>query len=73
MTNTDHLNELRHRLSRETARLAAATNQREIKILMVWVKQTEKEIAAEVAFLEIRGVSVEPDMTDDELLAALEA
>ena len=67
----DHLNELRHRLDRETARLAAATKPREIEIRTVWVKQTEKEIAAEVAFLGKQGV--DPEMTDDELLAALEA
>lgn len=69
---TEHLGELRHRLSRETARLAAATNQREIEIRTVWVKQTEKEIASELALLEGR-YHAEPEMTDEELLAALEA
>lgn len=69
---TDHLDSLRHRLARETARLNAATKPREIEMRRVWVKQYEKEIAAEVALLAGRYV-VEPDMTDDELLAALEA
>lgn len=78
--NTDHLNELRHRLDRETARLAAATKPREIEMRRVWVKQYEKEIAAEVAILttqaarnhiKTRGVTIEIELTDDELLAEL--
>ena len=68
---TDHLNELRHRLARESARLAAATKPREIEIRTVWVKQYKREIASEIAFLAKRDP--EPEMTDDELLAALEA
>ena len=71
MANTDHLNELRHRLSRETARLATATKPREIEMRTVWVKQYEKEVANEILFLTARGISFEPEMTDDELIDAL--
>ncbi len=71
----DHLGELRRRLAREKARLAAATKPREIEMRTVWVKQCEREIAAEIAFLAKRDHEPEmtdETMTDDELLAALE-
>lgn len=69
MTDTDHLNALRFRLSNERVRLANATSAQEREIRSVWVAQIEKEIAGEERFLAARL----PEMSDDELLAALEA
>ena len=68
---TDHLNALKIRLANETARLNAATKPREIEARKVWVEAAKKEIEREIEFLAKRGVTVEPEMTDDELLAAL--
>ena len=66
-----HLEALQVRLSNEKSYLAAAKTDCEIEMRTVWVSQIEKEISAEYAFL---GKDEElPEMTDDELLAALEA
>lgn len=76
MTDTAHLVAIRHRLSHERARLAAATKPREIALRKVWVAQIEKEEASELAFLAKRGINVADDveaMSDDELLAILKA
>ena len=53
------------------ARYPKAKKAREIEMRRVWVKQYEKEIAAEVALPAGKYVADEPDMTDDELLAEL--
>jgi hypothetical protein len=72
MTDTSHLVALHQNLSAEKARLAAATAEGDIALRTVWVAQLEREIAAERAFLGL--TADEPvDMSDDELLAELEA
>ncbi len=70
--NTSHLVALQQGLSNEKTRLAVARKPREIALRSVWVKQIEREVARE---LESLGMTAEPECTlsDDELLAALEA
>lgn len=72
MTDTSHLTALISRLSSEKAALARATKQGEIDLRTVWVRQCQKEINGEEAFL---GMSLtdwsEPELTDEELLAEL--
>jgi hypothetical protein len=54
----------------------AAKPEKEKAMRAVWVKQGEKESAAEIAFLEKHGVQVYDglfDMTDEELLEMLAA
>ena len=70
---TDHLDTLRSCLAAETKRRDLETGESMRALRSVWVKQYEKEVATEILFLTARGVVIEPDMTDDELLAALEA
>ena len=70
MTDLSHLDALNVRLSHERSYLAAAKTNKERKLRKVWIAQIEKEIAVEMEFLSI-GDSVECDMSDDELLAAL--
>jgi hypothetical protein len=65
---TSHLNALNLRLSNERIRFEADKSE----IRAVWIKQIEKEIRDEEAFLAKSG-TIEIDMTDDELLAALGA
>jgi hypothetical protein len=72
----NHLDALRLRLSHERVRLAHATMPREIELRAVFVAGIEKEIAAEFKFLGIADEVLTLEeilMTDDELLAALEA
>lgn len=81
MYDLTHLNALRTRLSNERVRLTNAKKPAEVAMRTVWVAKCENEIKHEIAFLAARGVMVdaEPidasinDMTDDELLAALES
>lgn len=61
----DHLSVLQLRLSNERMRLAQATNQGEIDLRTVWIKQMEKEIAGELEF------EFDNNMTDEELLKEL--
>ena len=74
----DHLNAIDLRLSHERARLAAA-EANGFHNVIAWrehnVRMIERERAAEIEFLAKRGITVtEPEtMSDDELLAALEA
>jgi hypothetical protein len=66
-----HLTALLVNLSNERARLAAATKPAEIAQRTVWVKQLEREVAAEEKFT---AVSAEvADMSDDQLFAELGA
>jgi hypothetical protein len=65
--DTSHLIAIRDRLAREKARYAA--NPCEMR--RVWVAATERELAQEEQFLGIEPASSLPQMTDDELLAAL--
>lgn len=74
MTDTTHLTALITRLSNERAALARATKPQEIDLRTVWVRQCEKEINGEEAFL---GMSLtdwnEPEMSFDDIMAELMA
>ena len=59
----EHLDALNLRLSNERIRLANASTKGERDLRAVWVKQLEKEVADEQAFM--------PDMSDEALLAEL--
>jgi len=63
-----HLHALEEGLAREKARLAIAKTKREKLFREVQVSQLEKEIKGEKQFL---GLADLPDMSDDDLLAAL--
>lgn len=67
----NHLNTLQLLLSNERIRLANAKNKQERELRSVWVKQLEKEVAFEEK--HFAECNAECNMTDDELLAALEA
>lgn len=67
---SEHLDALRLRLSNERSRLAAAKSSQEADLRKVWIAQVEKEIAQEEVFLRTEPIR---NMTDDELLAELEA
>ena len=74
MTDLSHLDALQSRLGREKARLAAATTETEKNFRTREITACEKEIAAEYKFLGIAPLSLDDVlMSDDELLAALEA
>ena len=66
-----HLEALTLRLFNERARLSAAKTSNERNQRAVWVAQIEREIAGEMAFLA--KVDDLPEMSDDELLEALQA
>lgn len=70
MTNISHLAALHSRLMRECARHAAARTEREREMRAVWIAQLQREIAAEMDFLGM-DASAPPEMSEDELLAAL--
>ena len=71
MKDESHLNALQVGLSNERVRLANAKTSGEKELRAVWVRQYEKQIADERAFL---GLGDElPEMSDDELLAELAA
>lgn len=75
MTERDysHLHALEVGLANERSRLAVAKTDQERALRSVWIGQREREIAAERLFLGL-GDDPETDaMSDDELLAALEA
>jgi hypothetical protein len=66
-----HLEAITQRLNNERARLASARTDAERRMRRVWVEGIEKERAAEMQFL---GIDPAIDaMTDEELLAALDA
>lgn len=66
-----HLNALQVRLSNERVRLANAKTEAERELRRVWVAGIEKEIAVEQS--TVFSDTAADAMTDDELLAALEA
>ena len=74
MTDTTHLTALITRLSNERAYLARATKPQEIELRTVWVRQCEREVNDEEAFL---GMSLtdwnEPEMSAADLMAELMA
>lgn len=67
-----HLSALELRLSHELQHLATSKSETQRALRRVWITQIEKEIAAERAFLGIAEIT-EPEMSDSELLAALNA
>ena len=70
MKDRSHLNALQVGLSHERMRLANAKTAGEKALRSVWVRQYEKQIADERAFI---GLCDElPELSDDELLAELE-
>ena len=72
MTDFSHLNAIESRISREKARLAAASTENERDFRAREIKAAEKELAAEYKFLGISPLSLdEIIMSDDELLAEL--
>ena len=66
--NTDHLIALMTSRSHERERLANAKTPQEIALRTVWVKQYDKQIADEEAFL---GFSPMPDISDEDLMKEL--
>lgn len=72
--NTSHLTALITRLSNESTALANATTQGEIELRTVWVRQCEKEVNGEERFLGMEETDFNaPQISDDELMAELEA
>lgn len=71
MVDTSHLVALNEGLSHARGRLAAAKSERERALRTVWVAQYQREIDAEMRFLGM-DVTV-PDISDDDLLAELQA
>lgn len=72
MTNLSHLNALELHLSHEREYLRAAKSTQETELRKVWIAQIEKEIASERKFLGLEDAAT-VEMTDDELLAQLNA
>ena len=66
-----HLNALEESLFREEQRLRAAKTEKERAFREVQVSQKKKEIAGERKFLGLPEEAPEPDLDDDDLLAAL--
>lgn len=67
-----HLDALELRLSHERRRLANARSQNERDLRYVWISQIEAEIEDERRFTSVTSEAL-PEMSDDELLAALGA
>lgn len=67
MSDCSHLDALELRLSHERARFARDG----AEIRKAWIAQIEREIERERAFIGVPSDAA--DMTDDEILAALEA
>jgi hypothetical protein len=70
MADTSHLVAIQQRLASERERLANATTEAEKQQRAVWVAQVEREEVAELEFLGMTGEPL-PEMSDDDLLAAL--
>lgn len=76
MYDTTHYVALMTRLSHEKQHLEnAKMNIQEYSLRSVWIKQIEKEIEQEAAFLKSKGVdvysNVDHNMSDDDLMAEL--
>jgi len=69
-TDTSHLVALHESLARENARLDAATTPKETAFRRHCIAMKKREIASEFAFLGMNAIL--PEMSDDDLLAALE-
>lgn len=70
MTDFSHLDALETRLAHETVRLNQAKSVREKAMRQVWIDGIKREIESEKKFL---GLDVIETLSDDELLAALQA
>ena len=71
--NTSHLQACITRLANERARLAAATDQNEIELRTVWVRQMEKEVNSEERFLGTPETDFsEPEMSIEDIFAELD-
>lgn len=75
MYNTEHYTALMTRLSNEKDYLKRAVGEESIAIRKAWIEQIEREIAAEILFLESKGISVYTssyhNLSDDDLLKEL--
>lgn len=71
MRDTSHLVAIHERLSREKARLSEAKTTKERELRAVWVKQDERELAAELEFLGMSSDASLSTLSDDDLLAEL--
>lgn len=71
MKDTTHLTALHTRLAHEKERLSSAKAKREKELRAVWIAQIEKEIADEFKFLGMSAAT--PELSDDDLIAALSA
>lgn len=72
ISDVEHLNSLRSRLSSERSRLSSATGEAEKKIRGVWVSQLEAEIRCEEEHLGLLDHGRHDfELGDDELLAQL--
>lgn len=67
-----HLHALESRLSHERARLASASTDKERALRQTWVRQLEREVRGEREFLGLAPPEVQPALSDDDLLAALD-
>lgn len=67
----NHLDALDLSLSNERARMAAAETEGERNLRSVWVRQLEKEVAQERAFLGLPERAENEGISDDDLLANL--
>jgi hypothetical protein len=66
-----HLTALQTRLAHETARYVAETSPAKTSLRAVWIRQIEKEIAAEKRRLGLTEPEFICNLTDDDLLAEL--
>ena len=72
MKDTTHLVALQGRLSNERKRLKESKSPKEREIRSVWVAQAEREVDAELVFLNLaNGRTDVDDMDDDELAREL--
>jgi hypothetical protein len=69
MKDTAHLVALQNRLSNERKRLKEAKNPKERELRAKWVAQAEREVDAELVFLNLANGRTEVDDMDDEALA----
>lgn len=72
MTDFSHLNALEFRLSNERIHLQNAKTVAEKDLRAVWVKQLQDEIAAEYKFLGVEPVTIDENLTMDDIFAELE-
>lgn len=73
MTDFSHLNAIQERIHRETMRFMSTHNEGERQFRFSQVRQAEKELADEYAFLGIAPIALPKDISDDDLLAELMA